>query len=170
MDADKIDDDIKVLLVIHPREITDKAQFAHGPVHHARRQADCLPGSAAADRQPRAEPDVRQHPQRRVESGQTAEGLGPSLRHRQSRRRHELQDAARRRNGQPQEAPAFLSLTPEGINTEDIVTSQIDNIWLPFAGAFTGTPVAGLKQTVLLKSTKDSQLVDGFMANCPAKT
>src|SRR5262249_17287569 len=28
MDVDKIDDDIKVLLVIHPREITDKAQFA----------------------------------------------------------------------------------------------------------------------------------------------
>src|SRR5205823_4321816 len=44
-------------------------------------------------------------------------------------------------------------------------TSQIDNIWLPFAGAFTGTPVAGLKETVLLRSTTDSQLVDGFMAN-----
>ena len=28
MDADKIDDEIKVLLVIHPRDITDKAQYA----------------------------------------------------------------------------------------------------------------------------------------------
>lgn len=28
MTTDKIDDDVKVLLVIHPREITDKAQFA----------------------------------------------------------------------------------------------------------------------------------------------
>ena len=28
MDVDKIDDDVKVLVVIHPREITDKAQFA----------------------------------------------------------------------------------------------------------------------------------------------
>src|SRR5258706_15101391 len=69
------------------------------------------------------------------------------------------------RNNQPQDAPAFLSITPEGINKDDIVTSQIDNIWLPFAGAFTGTPVAGLQETVLLKSTTDSQLVDGFMAN-----
>src|SRR5260370_828050 len=69
------------------------------------------------------------------------------------------------RNGQPQDAPAFLSVTPDGINREDIVTSQIDNIWLPFAGAFTGTPVQGLKETVLLSSTKNSQLVDGFMAN-----
>jgi ABC-type uncharacterized transport system involved in gliding motility auxiliary subunit len=70
-----------------------------------------------------------------------------------------------RDNGQPQDAPAFLSITAEGINKDDILTSQIDNIWLPFAGAFSGTPVAGLKQTVLLKSTADSQLVDGFMAN-----
>jgi ABC-type uncharacterized transport system involved in gliding motility auxiliary subunit len=63
------------------------------------------------------------------------------------------------------DAPAFLSVTSDGINKDDIVTSQIDNIWLPFAGAITGTPVAGLKETVLIKSTKDSQLVDGFMAN-----
>lgn len=69
------------------------------------------------------------------------------------------------RNGEPQEAPAFLRVTGAGINTNDIVTSELDDVWLPFAGAFTGTPVAGLTETVLLKSTKDSQLVDGFMAN-----
>jgi len=45
-----------------------------------------------------------------------------------------------------------------------VVTSQIDSLLLPFAGAFTGTPVAGLKETVLLKSTADSQLVEGIMA------
>jgi len=67
-------------------------------------------------------------------------------------------------NGQPTQAPAWLALTPEGINHDDIVTSQIDNLWLPMSGAFTGTPVAGLKETVLLHSTKESQLVDGFMA------
>src|SRR5439155_24729081 len=69
------------------------------------------------------------------------------------------------RGGRAQEAPAFLSLTKDGINKDDVVTSQIDNIWLPFAGTFTGTPVDGLKETVLLKSTKDSKIVDGFMAN-----
>src|SRR5205814_10613239 len=28
MDSDKIDDDIKVLMVVHPKDITDKAQYA----------------------------------------------------------------------------------------------------------------------------------------------
>ncbi len=68
------------------------------------------------------------------------------------------------RTGEPQDAPAFLSVTADGINKDDIATSQIEDIWLPFVGAFTGTPVTGLKETVLLKSTTDSQLVEGFMA------
>ena len=71
----------------------------------------------------------------------------------------------RGRNGEPQEAPAWLALTADGINKDDVATSQIDNIWLPLCGAFTGTPVAGLKETVLLQSSKDSQLVDAMLAN-----
>ena len=45
MTADKIDDDIKVLLVIHPKEITDTGAIRDRSVHHARRQADRLPRS-----------------------------------------------------------------------------------------------------------------------------
>ena len=61
--------------------------------------------------------------------------------------------------------PAWLALTADGINKDDVATSQLDNIWLPLCGAFTGTPVAGLKETVLLQSSKDAQLVDAMMAN-----
>ncbi len=67
--------------------------------------------------------------------------------------------------GPNQHAPAILGLSGEGLNDKDILTAQIENVWLPFAGAFTGTPVEGLKETVLLKSSPQSQLVDGFMAN-----
>ena len=68
-------------------------------------------------------------------------------------------------DGQPMEAPAWLALTPDGINRDDIATSEIDTLWLPLAGAFTGAPAAGLKETVLLHSTKEAALVDAFMAN-----
>ena len=67
--------------------------------------------------------------------------------------------------GQPTEAPTWLALTAENINPDEILTSQLDSIWLPGAGAFTGTPTNGLKETVLLRSTKDSQLVDSMMAS-----
>ena len=71
----------------------------------------------------------------------------------------------RGRGGEPQEAPAWLGLTADAINKDDVACSQIDNIWMPLCGAFTGTPVAGLKETVLLHSSKDSQLVDAMLAN-----
>jgi ABC-type uncharacterized transport system involved in gliding motility auxiliary subunit len=57
-----------------------------------------------------------------------------------------------------------LSVTTDGINPNDVVTGPIATIWLPFSGAFTGTPAQGLKETVLFKSTANAQLVDGLMA------
>jgi ABC-type uncharacterized transport system involved in gliding motility auxiliary subunit len=165
MTVDKIDDDVKVLVLIHPRDISDKAQYAIDqfilrggkllaflgalPLVDTREQNQMLgniPNSGS-----------------NLEKLLKAWGLAFDTSKVVADMNFKMQVGGR--NGQPQEAPAVLSLTAEGINREDIATSQIDNIWLPFAGAITGTPVAGLKETVLLKSTKDSQLVDGFMAN-----
>jgi len=74
------------------------------------------------------------------------------------------------RGNQAQIIPTVLFLTDAGISKEDAVASQIDEILLPFAGIFTGTPVSGLKESVLLKTTKKSQLVEPFLAQMsPAK-
>jgi len=165
MTTEKIDDDIKVLLVIHPREISDKAQFALDqfvlrggkliafldalPMVDAREQNQML-GSI-----PNAGSSLDKLLKAWGLSFDTSKVVADL----------NLKMQIGGRNGQPQEAPAVLSLTPQVINQDDIVTSQIDNLWLPYAGAFSGTPMEGLKQTVLLRSTKMSQLVDGFMAN-----
>jgi ABC-type uncharacterized transport system involved in gliding motility auxiliary subunit len=165
MDVEKIEDDIKVLLVIHPREISEKAQYALDqfilrggkmiafldalPMVDSREQNQMLgniPNSGSS-----------------LEKLLTAWGLKFDTSKVVADMNFKMQIGGR--GGQPQEAPAVLSLTPDGIDRDDIVTSQLDNLWLPYAGAFSGTPVDGLKQTVLLKSTKVSQLVDGFMAN-----
>jgi ABC-type uncharacterized transport system involved in gliding motility auxiliary subunit len=165
MDVDKIDDDIKVLLVIHPRDITDKAQFAID-------QFVMRGGKLMAFLDPLPLIDAKEQNQMLgsiPNSGSTMDkllkawGISIDTTKVVADLNYKMQVGGR--NGQPQDAPAFLSLTAGGINTDDILTSQIDNIWLPFAGALTGTPVQGLKETVLLKSTKQSQLVDGFMAN-----
>jgi ABC-type uncharacterized transport system involved in gliding motility auxiliary subunit len=62
------------------------------------------------------------------------------------------------------ENPCWISVSADGLNKDDVVTSQAGEVWIPFPGAFTGTPVAGLKETVLIKSSKESELVDGLMA------
>jgi hypothetical protein len=68
------------------------------------------------------------------------------------------------RGNQAEIIPTVLFVTEAGISKDDAVASQIDEILLPFPGVFTGTPVSGLKETVLLRTTKKSQLVEPFMA------
>ena len=165
MDVDKIDDSIKVLVVIHPRDITDKAQFAID-------QFIMRGGKLVAFLDPLPMTDTREQNEMlgsMPNSGSSLDkllkawGLSFDTSKVVADMNFKMQLAGR--NGQPQDAPAVMAVTGEGLNGEDILTSQIDNMWLPYAGAFVGTPMQGLKETVLLKSTKDSQLVDGFMAH-----
>jgi len=165
MDVDAIEEDIKVLMVIHPREISEKAQYAID-------QFIMRGGKLIAFLDPLPMVDTKEQNQmfgNVPNSGSSLDKLlkawGISFETTKvvADMRFKMQIGGR--NGQPQEAPAVLSITPEGINKDDVITSQIDNIWLPYAGAFTGTPAQGLKETVLLKSTGESQMVDGFMAN-----
>ncbi len=72
----------------------------------------------------------------------------------------------RGRNGEPQEAPAWLATHARMPSTRMTwPPARLTTSGCPCAGAFTGTPVAGLKETVLLRSSKDSQLVDAMLAN-----
>jgi ABC-type uncharacterized transport system involved in gliding motility auxiliary subunit len=165
MDVDKIDDDIKLLLVIAPKDISDKAQYAidqfimRGGKLVAFLDAQCLA-------------DNRQQNQMMAGMGGGGSSLDKLLKawgiqfdtgKVVADLKYKMQ--LNGRDGQPQDAPAWLGLTSDAVNRDDVATSQIDNIWLPLCGAFTGTPVAGLKETVLLHSSKDSQLVDAMLAN-----
>ncbi|HOC56863.1 MAG TPA: Gldg family protein [Verrucomicrobiota bacterium] len=165
MDVDKIDDDVKLLVVIAPKDITDKAQYAidqfimRGGKLLAFLDAQCLA-------------DNRQQNQMMMNMGGGGSSLDKLLKawgiqfdatKAVADLKYKMQ--LRGRSGEPQEAPAWLGLTPDAIDRDDVATSQLDNIWLPLCGAFTGTPQDGLKQTVLLQSSKDSQLVDAMLAN-----
>jgi ABC-type uncharacterized transport system involved in gliding motility auxiliary subunit len=165
MDIDKIDDNVKVLVVIHPRDIADKAQFAID-------QFVMRGGKLIAFLDPLPMTDTREQnemlgsmPNNGSSLDKLLKAWGLSFETTKVVADMNFKMQLAGRNGQPQDAPAVMAVTGAGLNNEDIVTSQIDNVWLPYAGAFTGTPVTGLKETVLLKSTRDSQLVDGFMAH-----
>jgi ABC-type uncharacterized transport system involved in gliding motility auxiliary subunit len=64
------------------------------------------------------------------------------------------------REGNVQSDPTILSVTSDGINKGDALGAAIDDLLLPFAGAFTGKPVEGLKEDILVKSTLQAGLVD----------
>ena len=169
MDTGKIDDSVKTLLVIYPGGISDKAQYAID-------QFVLRGGKLIAFLDPQSALMARQQQQNPMMGGQNNSATLDKLLKAWGIQfdttklvadldfKMELEND----NGQPLENPAWLALTPDGINQNDIVTSEIDNLWLPTVGAFTGQPAAGLKETVLLHSSKDAELTDAMMASMGA--
>jgi len=165
MTADKIDDDVKVLLVIHPKEISDQAQYAIDQfvLRGGKLIAFLDPQSVLSSRQQNPMSGEMPGASSSLEKLLKAWGLQFDTGKVVADLNFKMQLGGR--DGQPTEAPAFLALTAEGINTNDVVTSPIDNVWLPLCGAFTGEPAAGLKETVLLHSSQEAELVDAMMAS-----
>jgi len=64
------------------------------------------------------------------------------------------------RENEVQSDPTILSVTSDGINKEDALGAAINDLLLPFAGAFTGKPVEGLKEDILVKSSAQAGLID----------
>ena len=167
MDPEKIDDDVKLLVVIHPRDISDKAQYAIDQfIMRGGKLIAFLDGQSLVDNsRSQGNPMMAQMGGGGSSLPKLLSAWGLQFDTSKVVADMNYKMKLGGRNNQPQEAPAWLSITADGMNTNDIVTSQIDNVWLPCSGAFSGTPMTGLKETVLLKSTKQSQLVEGFLAN-----
>ena len=165
MTADKIDDEIKVLVVIHPKDVTDAAQYAIDQfILRGGKLIAFLDATSLVDSR-QQNPMMGQMPGGGSSLDKLLKAWGIHFESTKVVADMNFKMEVGGGGGGSSERPTWLAITPEGIHTNDIVTSQIDNIWYFSGGAFSGTPVAGLKETVLLKSTTDSQLVDGFMAN-----
>jgi ABC-type uncharacterized transport system involved in gliding motility auxiliary subunit len=165
MTADKIDDDVKVLVVIDPKSITDQAQYAIDQfIMRGGKLIAYLDTTSLVDNHSENQM-MGQMPGAGSSLDKLLKAWGIQFDTSKVVADMNYKVKMQGRDGQPVDAPAFLALDEGGINTNDVATSDIHDIWYAVGGAFTGTPVAGLKETVLLKTTKDSQLVDGMLVN-----
>ncbi len=163
MDVDSIDEKIKVLIVMHPKDITDKAQFALDQfVLRGGKLIGLLDALCLSDNQKPNPMGFNLGGGSSLPKLLKAWGLEFDTTKVVADLNYMKQLGGR--DGRPQLVPSFLFMTPVGINKDDAVTAQSDDLWIPFAGAFTGKPVDGLKEDVLLKTTEKSQLVDGVTA------
>ena len=164
MEVEKIDDEVKVLIVLYPKGISDQAQFAIDQfvLRGGKLVAFLDPLSIADNRNAQMNPL-----QRASASGATMEkllkawGVEMDLNKVVADMNFMIQI---NRGGREETAPAVMLLTPKGINADDIVTGQVDSALIPYSGVFTGTPATGLTQTVLLKTSERSQLIEKMMA------
>ncbi|MEA3206987.1 MAG: gliding motility-associatede transport system auxiliary component [Chthoniobacter sp.] len=158
MTADKIPDDVKALVLIHPKGISDAAQYAVDQfVLRGGKLIAFLDPLAVLDRQAAGQMGM---------PGQSSSSLdkllkGWGLSFEATKVVADLDYVARTRQGR---APAALTLNEKAMNKDDVLTANIDNLFFVFGGSFSGSPTAGLTQTVLIKSSKNSQLVDPMSA------
>ena len=166
MEVEKIDDDIKVLLAIHPKEIKDSAQYAIDQfVMRGGKLIACLDPMSLADQQKQQNPMMPAMPGGASNLDKLLKAWGITFETTKVVADMNFARKLQTRGSQVEIVPTLLFLTGEGINKEDVVTSQTDELLFVFPGVFTGTPVSGLKQTVLLKTSKQSQLVEPFLAS-----
>lgn len=160
LDAGKVDDDIKVLLVIHPRNITEETEYAIDQfVLRGGKLIAFVDPYAYFDQQP----DLT-NPFGGAQAGQStlyslfkAWGVDVDL-------GKVIADLTFASGAGPRLLPTLLSLTPQALNLEDVVTSQVGTLLIPFGGAFKGKPAEGLTQTVLAHTSKNSMPVDLIIA------
>jgi ABC-type uncharacterized transport system involved in gliding motility auxiliary subunit len=154
--ADKIPDDVKLLLVIHPKGISDATQFAidqfilRGGKLVAFLDPDCVL-DAQATRGPMPASSSSS-----LDKLLTAWGLEFNT----SLVVADLNHMGRTQQGQ---TPVVLTLAENALNQNDVLTAQTNAVMV-LAGAFTGAPANGLKQTVLIKSSPNSQLIAPIVA------
>ncbi len=164
MEADKIDDDIKVLMVVHPKDIKDAALFAIDQfVMRGGKLIACLDPMCLADVQKQNPMMPMPGAPSNLEKLLKTWGITFDT----TKVAADMNFAKQlmvRQGAKPETIPTLLFLSAAGINKEDAVAAQVDEILLPFAGVFTGSPAAGLKQSILLKTSKKSQLVEPFMS------
>lgn len=164
--TDRIDDDIKVLLVIHPKDITDAAQFAIDQfILRGGKLIAFLDANSLVDNRNQQNPMMGQMGGGGSTLDKLLKAWGLTFENTKVVADLNFKMVLGDNEDANAHRPTWLSLTPEGLNPDDIITSQIDNIWYFSGGAFSGTPADGLKETVLFKSSKDSGFVEGFLAN-----
>lgn len=165
MTADSIDEDITVLVVIHPKDITEATEYALDQfVLRGGKLLAFLDALALIDQQPNPN-NMMGSPPSTSNLEKLLGAWGLSFNSSKVVADMSFAKEVSFRQGQPpQLQPSVLFVNDNGINPDDVVTAQIDQLLMPFVGTFSGTPADGLEQTILINTTEESQLVDGFMA------
>ncbi len=170
-DTEAIDPDITTLVVVHPKDLSDKALFALDQfVLRGGRLIVCVDPFSVAD----FEANQQQNPMMMQFGGGQA---GPST-------LGKLFDAwgvafdttkvvadmscatkLNAGNGRVEDNPAFLSLERANLTSGDLLTAQLSQIMMPFAGALSANTAPGVTFTPLITTSADNAcLVDQMNA------
>ncbi|MBQ1345548.1 MAG: Gldg family protein, partial [Kiritimatiellae bacterium] len=141
-DAEKIDDDVKALVVLHAKNLSDKTLYAIDQfVLRGGKLVACVDPLSIKDMQSAR---AQQNPMMGGMGGDGPSTLGKlfdawGVKFDEGKIACDLEAATKLNNGQGgvESNPAFLSLGAENMDKGDLIVADLTNVMFPFAGAFT---------------------------------
>ncbi len=157
--SESIDPEIKLLLVIHPRDLPEATEYALD-------QFVLRGGKLIVFADPYAYFDQQPSPMPGVGGGGTSSTLAKLFKAWgvEMNPGKVLADVVFASGSGQRYTPTVLTLNRTALNRDDVVTSQIETLLYAFGGAFDVNPAEGLKVTELVKSSPNSMLVDSVVA------
>jgi ABC-type uncharacterized transport system involved in gliding motility auxiliary subunit len=170
-DAEKIDDDVKALVVLHTKNLSEKTLFAIDQfIMRGGRLIACVDPFSIMDM-------LASRQQQNPMMMQMGGADGPStlgklfdawgIQFETDKLVADLAAATKLNagNGRAEENPAFLSLGADNMDKKDLLVAGLSQVMFPFAGAFTFTGKEGLAfEPLVVTSEKDACLVDRMSA------
>lgn len=160
--ADKIDDDISVLLVDYPKGITESAQFAIDQfmLRGGKMVALLDPFSFVDSQLSGGQQAMMRGETYSANLDKLLKAWGLEFTADKIVADPNLATKIQRQAGSVDSDMTVLSVNGDTINKSDPLGASTTDLLLPFAGAFTGTPVSGLKEETLVSTTPQAGLID----------
>ena len=160
-DVDKIDDDVKALVVLHAKDLSEKTLFAIDQfVIRGGRLIACVDPMSVMDlisSRQQQNPMMMQQPGADGPStlGKLFDAWGVGFD--TSKLTCDLAAATKLNagNGRAEENPAFLSLDKENMSANDLVVADLTQVMFPFAGSLTWSKTDGLAFEPLITTSAD---------------
>ncbi|MCQ2393919.1 MAG: Gldg family protein [Kiritimatiellae bacterium] len=166
--AESIDADVKALVVLHAKDLSEKTLFAIDQfVLRGGRLIACVDPCSIMDMI--SAQQQQQNPMMQQMGGQDAPStLGKlfdawGVTFDTSKMVADMGSATKLNagNGRAEENPAFLSLSAKNVDKKDLLVSSLTQVMFPFAGSFTFAKKDGLTfEPLIVSSTGDACLVD----------
>ncbi len=166
LDVASIDPAIKTVLLIQPRDISERAEYALD-------QFVLRGGKLIAFVDPHMYFDQQPNPMMPMASGQAGQSSLPRLFKAWGVGMEPgkvLADINYASGSGQRTTPTVLTLNRKAFNRDDVALGQIDTLLLAFAGVFDIKPAEGLKVSDLIRSSSNTMMIDGIVASLSGDT
>ncbi len=166
MDVESIDPAIKTILLIQPRDIMERAEYALD-------QFVMRGGKLIAFVDPHMYFDQQPNPMMPMAGGQAGQSSLPRLFKAWGvgmEAGKVLADINYASGAGQRTTPTVLTLNRKAFNRDDVALGQIDTLLLAFSGVFDIKPAEGLKVSELIRSSSNTMMIDGIVASLSGDT